>query len=184
MPIKHRCADHVVDPQTETLIIGTFNPATKANSADFFYGRLRNRLWDILPHVLDGERSESLRGKTKEEKLRFIRAKRIDFIDLIWEIESEPPDYSDKYLDKMAGVRWRDDIIEQIERLPFLKRVCVSRKKFNDVPTIGKKVSEITSYLEDKPIVFKCVHTPARAYSRATIEWAEFLESEPTIRSL
>jgi hypothetical protein len=174
--IIHRCADHMIDPQTETLIIGTFNPDIKANCADFFYGRPHNHLWTILPGVF-GE--EGLKGKTKEAKLRFIRAKRIDFIDLIWALESEPPDYSDTCLDKMQGVRWREDIIEQIDELRSLKRVCVSRKGFDDVPNIGKKVDEIATHLKGRPIVFKCVHTPARAYSRAKVEWAEFLRSQP-----
>ena|ERR1700730_4503619 len=177
--ITHRCAGHIIELGTETLIIGTFNPDTKTNCADFFYGRRHNHLWTILPSVF-GE--ESLKRKTKEEKLRFIRNKRIDFIDLIRAIESEPPDYKDTSLDKMQGIRWREDIIAQIKKLRFLKRVCVSRKGFGGVPNIGKRVDHIAAYLQDKRIVFKCVHTPARGLSRAKAEWAEFLRSEPTPR--
>jgi hypothetical protein len=175
-PIKHRCAKHTIDQHTETLIIGTFNPDTETNPADFFYGRPHNHLWRILPKIF-GE--ESLKGKTKEEKLKFMRAKHIDFIDLILEIDREPPDYSDKHLDKLKGIRWREDIIQEIEKLRFLKRVGVSRKKFNDVPNIGARIETIATYFQDKPIVFKCVHTPARAYSTALGDWTEFLRSQP-----
>lgn len=171
--IGHRCADHKIDPATETLIIGTFNPDTKSNLADFFYGRSRNHLWDILPGVLNA--GGSLKGKTKEEKLQFIRAKHIDFIDLIWAIGSEPPDYSDKHLDRMKEIRWREDIIDQIGKLKNLKRVCISRKGFADVPAIRNKVRVIAEYLKDRPIVFRCVHSPARGLRKARDEWKEFL---------
>jgi hypothetical protein len=39
--IKHRFLNHNINPLTETLIIGIFNPDTKENTADFFYGRQR-----------------------------------------------------------------------------------------------------------------------------------------------
>jgi hypothetical protein len=169
----------MIDANTETLIIGTFNP-DRDNSADFFYGRGRNHLWTILPMAF-GEKM-SLKGQSKNEKLRFIRNKHIDFIDLIWEIEGNPPDYSDKYLDKCAEqgrVRWREDIIQEIEKLQLLKRVCVSRKRFNDVPNIGKRVEKLAAYFRDKKLVFQCIHTPARAPSRAQVEWTAFLQSQP-----
>ncbi len=40
--IKHRFLDHQINPETEILILGTFNPETEKNEADFFYGRNRN----------------------------------------------------------------------------------------------------------------------------------------------
>jgi len=38
--IKHKFLDHEIDPATETLIIGTFNPLADGNTAEFFYSRL------------------------------------------------------------------------------------------------------------------------------------------------
>jgi hypothetical protein len=179
--VKHRCADHMIDPSTETLIIGTFNP-DKDNRADFFYGRGRNYLWTILPKVFD---EISLKGKAKEEKLRFIRAKHIDFVDLIWEIEGEPQDFSDKYLDKLAEegrVRWREDIIQQITKLRLLKRVCVSRKRFDDVRNIKGQVEKVAAYFrdnQDKKIAFECLVSPARYYSDdKQREWSNFFNRQ------
>lgn len=171
--IGHRCANHEIDPGTESLIIGTFNPDTKSNEADFFYGRPRNRMWEILPTVF-GE--ASLKGATREAKLRFIRDHHIDFIDLIWEIEPEPLDYRDTELERVTTLKWRDDIFEEMDKLQRLKRVAVSRKGFRDVPKIGQRVRLIEARLQQRtPIVFRCVHTPARGYRRALEEWKEFL---------
>lgn len=62
--IKHRFEHHSLNPQTEILVIGTFNPETPQNTADFFYGRQRNFLWTLIP-VAFGD--TSLKGKSKEE---------------------------------------------------------------------------------------------------------------------
>ncbi len=37
--ITHRFRNHVIDPETETLIIGTFNPEVESTDAEFFYER-------------------------------------------------------------------------------------------------------------------------------------------------
>lgn len=42
--VKHRFINHKINPDTEILILGTFNPEAKENEADFFYGRSRNYL--------------------------------------------------------------------------------------------------------------------------------------------
>jgi len=34
--VHHKFCGHKIHPDTETLIIGTFNPETRDNSADFF----------------------------------------------------------------------------------------------------------------------------------------------------
>ena len=174
--VGHRCRDHKIDEQTETLIIGTFNPDTDANVADFFYGRPQNQLWRILPEIFN---ENSLKGRPREEKIRFIRARQIDFIDLIWEVDHVPPDYTDKYLDTHCLIHWREDIFDQIDRLPHLKRVGVSRKGFKDVRSIGNRVDEIAAHLNGKPIVFRRLHTPARKLNDARKEWAQFFKTDP-----
>mgnify|MGYP000203195880 CR=1 FL=1 len=47
--IKHKFLDHNINPKAEMLFLGTFNPETENNDADFFYGRSRNYLWKLLP---------------------------------------------------------------------------------------------------------------------------------------
>src|SRR5258708_24659521 len=118
--VKHRFLDYRICPTTETLIIGTFNPETAKNKADFFYSTGRNCLWHILPTAF-GEKS--LQGKTAIEKKEFIRAKHIDFIDLIETVEVDngrEGSRSDAYLD--SKIQSWTDIVSAIERLPKLKR--------------------------------------------------------------
>lgn len=78
--VQHRFLDHQINPETETLIIGTFNPETVDNKAEFFYGRSRNYLWRLLPTAF-GE--TDLKNASKQEKLEFIQKYKIDLTDLL-----------------------------------------------------------------------------------------------------
>jgi hypothetical protein len=169
--LGHRCKDHIIDPSTETLIVGTFNPDSDKNTADFFYGRPRNAMWDFLPRS-KGE--SSLKGRTKEEKLAFARRHRIDFIDLISEVGELPENYDDRLLDCQKNIVWKD-VIAEVAKLTSLKRIGVSRKSFTDVPNIGSRVKMIGDYAANHQILFRCVHSPSRAHKRGWPDWEAFL---------
>lgn len=175
--VTHRFADHLINPETETLIIGTFNPETPTNTAEFFYGRSRNHLWRLLPTAF-GE--ENLKGSTLEFKKRFISRYKIDFTDLIKEIqvdEGQEANYDDSYLDSRV-TQWKK-IIEIIENLPRLKRVCFTRKSFSDIPNMKLRIEVVAAYCDKQNIYFKSLTTPARFYREdKQIEWTEFLLSE------
>jgi len=161
--VKHRFLNHIINPDTETLIIGTFNPDTPGNSAEFFYGRTRNYLWRLLPTAF-GE--DDLKGATKTEKLEFIKKFNIDLIDLIEEIkveEGQEANYDDVYIDNKVSI-WQN-VIGEIDKLPNLKRVCFTRKTFNGIPNMKNQVAEIQAYCENRGISFQALTTPARFYS-------------------
>jgi len=172
--IPHRFLDHQIDPETETLIIGTFNPETANNEAEFFYGRSRNYLWRLLPLAF-GEKN--LKEHTKQEKLEFIKKHHIDFIDLIEEIEVEngnENNYSDIYIDGKV-TRWKN-IIDVINSLPNLKKVCFTRKTFSSIPNIKLHIENIRQHCEKKEILFKTLISPARFYrDNKQTEWTNFL---------
>ncbi len=172
--IRHRFINHTINPKTETLIIGTFNPDTEGNSAEFFYGRQRNFLWTLLSTAFN---ETSLKGQSKEEKLKFIEKYRIDFIDLISEVEvGEVANYKDGYLDNKV-TEWRN-VISEIAKLSHLKRVCLTRKSFGNIPNMKKRIDEIKSYCEERKIPFKFLTTPARFYGRAKqAEWTNFFSN-------
>jgi G:T/U-mismatch repair DNA glycosylase len=65
IPIAHKFVNKKIDPDTEILIIGTFNPDTAGNEADFFYGRQRNFLWTLLPYAF-GE--ANLKNASRNDK--------------------------------------------------------------------------------------------------------------------
>jgi len=169
--IRHRFINHKINPKTEILIIGTFNPDTPENIADFFYGRQRNFLWTLLPTSL-GE--ESLKGKPRDEKLRFINRFKIDFIDLISEVDvEEVANYYDAYIDNKVSI-WRDVVME-LERLPNIKRIALTRKTFTDIPNMKVEIEKIRLFCVEKNIVFEYLPTPARFYNNDKQgKWTKF----------
>ena len=173
--ITHRFRDHIINPKTEILVIGTFNPETEENIADFFYGRQRNFLWSLIPIAFN---EVSLKGKSKEDKMRFIDKYKIDFIDLISEVEvEEVANYDDSYIDNKVSI-W-NEVKLKIEKLPDLKMVCLTRKTFSDIPNMKIKIDEIKEYCNGKNITFKALCTPARFYnSNKQTEWTEFLSHD------
>jgi len=177
--VKHRFLTHSINPNTETLVIGTFNPDTPENIADFFYGRQRNYLWALIPKAFG---DASLKGKSKEEKLAYIKERKIDFIDLIASVNvDEESNYDDDYLDgKIAA--WRN-VMDEIEKLKNLKRVCFSRKTFAGIPNMKERIELIRSYCESWGIAFSYLTTPARFYNdQKQTEWSTFF-SRQTFRS-
>jgi len=172
--IKHRFLDHQINPETEILILGTFNPDTKKNEADFFYGRSRNHLWRLLPTAFN---KPDLKKLSKQEKLSFIKQNRIDFIDLISELEVEDgqeANYDDKFIDSRV-TKWRDVIIE-IQKLKKLRKIVFTRNSFGGIPNIKIHKEMIQDYCFKNGIFFKDLHSPSRFHNeRKQIEWTNFL---------
>jgi G:T/U-mismatch repair DNA glycosylase len=171
--IEHKFITHKINLDTEILIIGTFNPNTEKNPADFFYGRNRNYLWRLLPKAFN---EQDLKEKSKQEKLDFIKKAKVDFIDIISEVnidEEEATNYADNYLDNKVS-KWRD-VIEEITQLNNLKKVCFTRKSFADIPNMKLQIEQIQSYCNSKNIVFQYLTTPARFYKdNKQEEWTNF----------
>ena len=172
--IKHRFLSHQINPETEILIIGTFNPETEKDEADFFYGRKRNFLWKLLPVAF---RNSNLKEATKQEKLSFIKQKKIDFIDLISEIEideGQEGNFYDDYIDKKVS-KWRN-VIAEIEELKNLKKILFTRKTFGNIPNMKQQIETIQDLCFKNGIFFKALTTPSRFYSeKKQMEWTKFL---------
>ncbi len=172
--IRHRFKDHKINPKTETLVIGTFNPDAEENIADFFYGRQRNFLWTLIPKAFD---QTSLKSKSKEEKLKFIERNKIDFIDLISAVDvDEVANYDDSYLDNKVS-EWKD-VISEIKNLPKIKRVCLTRKSFADIPNMKIRIDAIKQHCDNAKIKFQFLTTPARFYrADKQEEWTNFFNN-------
>jgi len=174
--IKHKFRDHSIGADTEILIIGTFNPDTENNPADFFYGRNRNFLWRLLATAFN---VDDMKGKSKAEKTQFIATAKIDFIDLVDEIaieEGHETNYDDAYLDNKVLV-WRD-IISELEKLKMIKKVCFTRKSLSDIPEMRNRIEQIKTHCDDNQIKFQYLTTPARFYREdKQQEWTAFFTS-------
>jgi G:T/U-mismatch repair DNA glycosylase len=172
---------------TEILIIGTFNPDTPENDANFFYSRGRNHLWELVPKAFG---DKPLMGASMKDKENYIKGKNIDFIDLIAEVDVKNPYkendlYDDTYIDG-KDIKWR--VIEsEIKKIRgSLKKVCFTRRTFDDVKKIEKRVDEVITYCgsncKANGIYFKALRTPSnRKHDSAFIEnrkneWTEFFK--------
>jgi len=172
--IKHRFIDHKINSKTEILILGTFNPDTEKNEAEFFYGRSKNYLWKLLPTAFG---KNDLKKEPVSKKLTFIEQIKIDFIDLIEEIkvdEGQETNYDDAFIDSRV-VKWRD-VINEIKKLKDLRKVILTRKTFNDIPKMKEQIEVIKDYCFKNGINFKVFPTPARFYNeKKQNEWTNIL---------
>lgn len=166
--IKHKFRDHKISPNTETLILGTFNPDYSGSEIDFFYGRPRNFLWKLLPIAFQ---KQNLKESSLAEKLEFMKFANVDFIDLISEVNVQnEKNFDDSYLDDKV-TKW-NCIISRIGELPDLKRVCFTRKTFTGIKNIHVKIDEIQRHCKNNSIDFILLMTPARYYSgKKQTEW-------------
>jgi len=175
--IKHRFLDHKINPETEILILGTFNPDTEKNEADFFYGRSHNYLWRLLPVAFN---KPDLKKASKQEKISFIEQMKIDFVDLIEEIqvkEGDEANYDDAFIDNKV-IKWQN-IITKIEQLNNLKKILLTRKTDSDIPNMRKQIKIIKDYCNEHNIKFDVLPTPARFYNKKKQEnWTDILTND------
>jgi len=185
--VKHKFRDHQIQTDTEILIIGTFNPDTVKNNADFFYSRKvkrPNELWSLLPTCILG-RPESLVGLDRvQEKRKFMKDHRIDFIDVIDQIEvpaGDEDNVEDSFLDKHmpVGGKWRD-VIGEMAKLPKLRIACFTRKGFQGIPNIKLRIEEIEGYCNQRKIKFGRLVTPSPLYRNKDKhkEWMDFFQQD------
>lgn len=178
--ISHKFRDHQVSPNTEVLILGTFNPCTPKNDADFFYGGNKNQLWELLPKAFA---ESSLKKLPVSERKEFCARQKIDFIDLIKEVEVDAGKEAsrlDDYIDANV-VAW-NDIESEIVKLRYLRLVCFTRKSFGKINKIKTRVGEIAAFCERNEISFKLLVSPSPLARRLTItqkqeEWSRALSS-------
>ncbi len=161
--IRHKFQHHQLNPETETLIVGTFNPDAPSNYARFFYGRDQNFLWRLLPTAF-GE--PDLKRQPNEAKLRFVAQHKIDFIDLIAEVDVEAgqeTNYLDNYIDgRITECRL---VTLEMEKLRNLKRVGLTRKTLTGIPVMSEQIAAIARCCQARGIPFSTLMTPARGYS-------------------
>ena len=163
MPVVlHKFRDHQVNPKTEILMLGTFNPDVE-DGPDFFHGRQRNFLWHLLP-ICWG--FESLKEASLADKQAFMATHKIDFADIIHSLdipEGEDGNVDDAFEDTHVH-EWKD-IIALIDTLPNLKAVYFTRKTFNGITNMRGQVVAIAKHCQQKGIRMCKLETPAKFFS-------------------
>lgn len=184
--VKHKFRNHQIQANTEALIIGTFNPDSAGNNADFFYSRKvkrPNELWALLPTAILGHPVSLVGLDRVQEKKKFMEDHRVDFIDVIDQIEvpaADEDNVDDSFLDRHmpVGGKWRN-VIDEMEKLPKLKMACFTRKGFQGIPNIKPKIEEIEKYCIHRKIKFGRLVTPSPLYRNKgkQNEWTEFFRA-------
>jgi hypothetical protein len=179
MPIVlHKFREHEVNPKTEILILGTFNPDIPTGP-DFFYGRPRNFLWYLLPLCLG---LPSLKEAPLQDKKAFMATHKIDFADIIHGLDipdGEEANVDDDFIDGHIN-GWKE-IIELIDTLPNLKAVYFTRKTFNGIPVMRARINLIAAHCLQRRIRFCKLETPARFYSpKKQQQWIDTIVLQTT----
>lgn len=159
--IEHKFKDHEVDANTKILILGTFNPGIE-DGPDFFYGRPKNYLWELLPVCFN---QTSLKEESLEFKKEFMLKYHIDFADIIHSVVvpvEKANNVSDIYIDNKVK-SWKE-IKELIDGLKYIEAVYFTRITFQGIPNIHQKVKSISQHCinREKKIRFSLLETPSR----------------------
>ncbi len=154
------------------FILGTFNPKTHDGS-DFYYGRPRNFFWRIISAIFG---VEDLRSADKETKIRFLMKHGIYILDIINSVNVEngqENNVEDSYIDTRV-LEW-NNICEKIINNPNLKKICFTRKTFNNIGNIENQIQIIENCANQREISFKNLISPARYCNDNKInEWRNF----------
>ncbi len=174
MPCEHRFSDQLIpDWKLEYLFVGTFNPSwnyNNAEQADYFYGRIRNNFWCILPRVFGGE---SLKRVELNIKLEYIIKKKIGITDLVINIQNASREniddrnkltkgFSDNVLNRYILEFNTPNILKLIEyNKSTLKGVFLTRSTLNGINQIAENWREIEEYCLNNKIKTDKLRTPA-----------------------
>jgi hypothetical protein len=179
MPIvQHKFLNHQVSQDTEILILGTFNPDIP-EGPDFFYGRPRNYLWQLMPGCWE---LDSLKDNPLPDKLAFMAEYKIDFADLIASVDVPAGlegNVDDAFIDGLVNT-WKD-IIGLLNELKNLKAVYFTRITFNDVPNIQQQIITIHNHCLENDIRFCCLKSPSRfANAAKQQQWIDTIINQVT----
>ena len=172
--VPHKFDGNQPDPATEILILGTFHPDV-ANGADFFYGRPRNYLWQLLPNCFN---QPSLKGEPLIQKEGFMQEYKIGFADIIKSLDGVPAgqqaNYNDAFIDAYVA-EWYPTIL-LIDSLHNLRAVYFTRKTFQGIPNIAQRIFEIRNHCQQNDIRFGLLETPSRFANQAKLDaWKQVM---------
>jgi hypothetical protein len=176
--ILHKFRNHQVIPETEILILGTFNPDIPTGP-DFFYGRQRNFLWHLLPQSWG---LPSLKNEPLPVKQAFMAEYKIDFTDIIHALDipdGMEANVDDDFIDGHI-TQWKG-ITQLIDTLPNLKAVYFTRKTFSGIPNMKARIVAIAQHCNSKGIRLCKLETPARFYSEGKQQqWIDTIIAQTT----
>ena len=174
MSCTHRFENQLIPNwEIEHLFIGTFNPSWDLNNAvqaDYFYGRVRNNFWCILPRVFGGD---NLKHCDLARKLEYIQHHKIGITDLIKKVinaeitnETDISRLTTGFSDNVLNDYQLEFNLENIKNLisrniKIIKGVYLTRSTLNGINQIADGWNDIEKFCKKNNIHTEKLRTPA-----------------------
>ncbi len=154
IPIEKHPLEPFLPQGAKVLMLGSFPPARKRWSMEFFYPNWINDMWRIWGLVFFGDREyfvaeedgKKVRRFDKERCSAFAAEKGIAMYDTACEVRRLKDNASDKFLEVVTPT----DLNELLSRIPECRAIVTTGQKATDVitGTFGCEEPEVGSFRE------------------------------------
>lgn len=179
-PIERHPLEPFLPEGGRILMLGSFPPAQKRWSMDFFYPNWINDMWRIIGTVffLDKEHFV-IKGEKrfdKERIIEFCNEKGIGLYDTAFEVRRLKDNASDKFLEIVSN----SDLDYLLQRMPHCQAIVTTGQKASEViaekfgvkePAVGEKT--LIRNCDGRQINFWRMPSSSRAYPLALEKKAE-----------
>ncbi len=180
IPIEKHPLEPFLPEGAKVLMLGSFPPARKRWSMEFFYPNWINDMWRIWGLVFFGDREHFVSGNAKafdrEICAGFASEKGIAMYDTACEVRRLKDNASDKFLEVVKAT----DLPELLKQIPECQAIVTTGQKATDVilETFGCEeppVGEFRGFMAgDRPMRLWRMPSSSRAYPLPLEKKAEF----------
>lgn len=180
IPIEKHPLEPFIPEGAKVLMLGSFPPARKRWSIEFFYPNWINDMWRIWGLVFFGDREHFVSGNAKafdrEICAGFASEKGIAMYDTACEVRRLKDNASDKFLEVVKAT----DLPELLKQIPECQAIVTTGQKATDVilETFGCEeppVGEFRGFMAgDRPMRLWRMPSSSRAYPLPLEKKAEF----------
>ncbi len=180
IPIEKHPLEPFLPEGAKVLMLGSFPPARKRWSMEFFYPNWINDMWRIWGLVFFGDREHFVSGNAKafdrEICAGFASEKGIAMYDTACEVRRLKDNASDKFLEVVKAT----DLPELLKQIPECQAIVTTGQKATDVilETFGcgePPVGEFRGFMSgDRPMRLWRMPSSSRAYPLPLEKKAEF----------
>ncbi len=180
IPIEKHPLEPFIPEGAKVLMLGSFPPARKRWSMEFFYPNWINDMWRIWGLVFFGDREHFVSGNAKafdrEICAGFASEKGIAMYDTACEVRRLKDNASDKFLEVVKAT----DLPELLKQIPECQAIVTTGQKATDVilETFGCEeppVGEFRGFMAgDRPMRLWRMPSSSRAYPLPLEKKAEF----------
>ena len=134
IPIEKHPLEPFLPQGAKVLMLGSFPPARKRWSMEFFYPNWINDMWRIIGHVFFDDRhhfgdKQIAKSFDKERIEKFCTEKGIALYDTACEVRRLKDNASDKFLEVVKAT----DLVGLLEKIPECRAIVTTGQKATDV---------------------------------------------------